>query len=936
MPATINQKLCMSPTGRMPVIHVGQYDSDFSIVFSLYSVGNAAWTMESGTTAKIRGTKTDGTGYSADCTVDVTNKKVTVTGDQQMTAAAGNCIYEIVLYKGTKELSSVNFILKVERAALDAETIPSESKIKEIQDLGTKADEIIEAYENLEFDTTPTAGSTKAVTSEGIKTAIDTVVSDVDSVRSDISDLNNIVDSVTETSQNLINEDVSEEGDGFLVYRSFTEPLSAGTYTVAIDATSDNTSINTVRIVFSKAETYSSSNNMVSVDLTKNSFTPYTFTVSNEIKSIFVLSATSVSGSSGYTPVVSKFQLEQGSSLGPYTRSRSAVDYKLREEYAANNIVVGGELSELNDILDSISETTQNLINEDVFEEDGGIRAYRLFTETLTAGTYTIGIDATSSNTSLNTVRLVFSKAETYSSSNNMLSVDLAKNSFASYTFTVPNEIKSIFILAGTTVSGSSGYTLTVSKLQLASGSSLGPYTRSRTAVDYIARSLILASTNDTSDRTSDITNSLQSNGYCKLGVGSFYTSGINMPDGTHIDGMGEGTKIILLDSASDYTIKMRDRCTVTNVSIIGGTNITLDGAFVGSENGTAGAANLWEDGNVIIDTTGYNQFVMSEPLYPGTYKITADITSDAPTNSYIGFSTSTTSVISGSSIVVSQTLEHGTAKTVLIDIPTTVYSVRFCSGGSVSGSSGYSGSWTSISVERLSARCGIQWSGSSVQFGTIDNCRIKGFSCAGIYAFDTGTPIDHNLAISNCFIENCNVGIYLRKDTEFNKITNCTLTRNYYGYLNRGGNNDICNSGIDSNIINIQIDSDEGGNNGHGTISNCSMNHANSNNGYGLIIKDTGRMLVSNCNFYYGKIRLESTDGNVITGCGFGRSAGWEVTDGYSNIFNGCMVRGWDSAGSPVAITNNSLTKIVNCFSRGGEALNNIENISVTDVQSD
>lgn len=172
MPATINQKLCMSPTGRMPVIHVGQYDSDFSIVFSLYSVGNAAWTMESGTTAKIRGTKTDGTGYSANCTVDITNRKVTVTGDQQMTAAAGNCIYEIVLYKGTKELSSVNFVLKVERAALDAETIPSESKIKEIQDLGTKADEIIEAYENLQFDETPTAGSTKAVTSGGVYEAL--------------------------------------------------------------------------------------------------------------------------------------------------------------------------------------------------------------------------------------------------------------------------------------------------------------------------------------------------------------------------------------------------------------------------------------------------------------------------------------------------------------------------------------------------------------------------------------------------------------------------------------------------------------------------------------------------------------------------------------------------------------------------------------------
>lgn len=173
MGTIINEKLNMSPSGRSPVIRIGQYDSDFSIVFSLYYAGNATWTMESGTTAKIRGTKTDGTGYSANCTqVDITNKKVTVAGDQQMTAVAGDCVYEIVLYKGTKELSSVNFVLKVERAALDAETIPSESKIKEIQDLGTKADEIIEAYENLQFDEIPTAGSTKAVTSGGVYEAL--------------------------------------------------------------------------------------------------------------------------------------------------------------------------------------------------------------------------------------------------------------------------------------------------------------------------------------------------------------------------------------------------------------------------------------------------------------------------------------------------------------------------------------------------------------------------------------------------------------------------------------------------------------------------------------------------------------------------------------------------------------------------------------------
>lgn len=173
MSLTINSRLCIAPIGRPPVIRVGQYDSNFEIEFEMYTIEPITWDLESGTTAMIRGTKTDKRGYSADCDIDIENKKVTVYGDIQMTAAAGPCVYEIVLKKDDKEISSINFTLQVERAALDADTIPSESKIKEIQDIGQKADEIIEAYENLQFDSTPTAGSTKAVTSGGIKTYVD-------------------------------------------------------------------------------------------------------------------------------------------------------------------------------------------------------------------------------------------------------------------------------------------------------------------------------------------------------------------------------------------------------------------------------------------------------------------------------------------------------------------------------------------------------------------------------------------------------------------------------------------------------------------------------------------------------------------------------------------------------------------------------------------
>ena len=145
---THRSNLDMYPGTSVPVvIHLSQYDSDFSLIFSLYS-SRGEFTLPSGTTAKVRGTKTDGKGFSANATVSGTT--VTVTGDQQMTAVKGKCIYELTLTKSNKEISSANFTLDVEPAALDRDTIVSESKIMELLDVTDRADEIIAAAQEVE------------------------------------------------------------------------------------------------------------------------------------------------------------------------------------------------------------------------------------------------------------------------------------------------------------------------------------------------------------------------------------------------------------------------------------------------------------------------------------------------------------------------------------------------------------------------------------------------------------------------------------------------------------------------------------------------------------------------------------------------------------------------------------------------------------------
>lgn len=144
MAITKTNKLNMT-SGAVPlVIHLSQYDADFTLVFDLYNT-DGTFTIESGTTVAIRGTKKDGNGYSVDATLDITNKRVTVTGDQQMTAVAGRNIFELTLTKNNKELNTANFILEVERAALDRDTIKSDSIIRELYEVIDQADDIIAA-----------------------------------------------------------------------------------------------------------------------------------------------------------------------------------------------------------------------------------------------------------------------------------------------------------------------------------------------------------------------------------------------------------------------------------------------------------------------------------------------------------------------------------------------------------------------------------------------------------------------------------------------------------------------------------------------------------------------------------------------------------------------------------------------------------------------
>lgn len=123
--------LDMFSGGIPPVIHLSQYDDDFTLVFDLFSsVGS--FSVADGTTVAIQGTKTDKNGYIA--TGQISGNAVTIAGHKQMTAVAGKNEFELTLYSADgKELNSKNFLLDVERAALDKDTSPSTSSVLELE-----------------------------------------------------------------------------------------------------------------------------------------------------------------------------------------------------------------------------------------------------------------------------------------------------------------------------------------------------------------------------------------------------------------------------------------------------------------------------------------------------------------------------------------------------------------------------------------------------------------------------------------------------------------------------------------------------------------------------------------------------------------------------------------------------------------------------------
>ena len=80
-----------------------------------------------------------------------------------------------------------------------------------------------------------------------------------------------------------------------------------------------------------------------------------------------------------------------------------------------------------------------------------------------------------------------------------------------------------------------------------------------------------LSSTADKTDVTSAIEEKLINFGVCMLGAGVFYVTGVKMPAGSSIIGVGNATKVVLSpEVTSGSAITMNSYCTVKNLALLG------------------------------------------------------------------------------------------------------------------------------------------------------------------------------------------------------------------------------------------------------------------------------------------------------------------------------------------------------------------------------
>ncbi|MBQ1292685.1 MAG: hypothetical protein IIY21_01490 [Clostridiales bacterium] len=136
-------KLNLIPGGVLPRVNVSQYDAGSRTIKATLYNGPSLFTIPTGASISVRGTKKDNTGFAYDCTWS--GSVVTFTITEQMAVFPGEVVTELVISKSGQILGTSNFIIWVEDAALKSDVDISETEIPAIIELAREQEANAEA-----------------------------------------------------------------------------------------------------------------------------------------------------------------------------------------------------------------------------------------------------------------------------------------------------------------------------------------------------------------------------------------------------------------------------------------------------------------------------------------------------------------------------------------------------------------------------------------------------------------------------------------------------------------------------------------------------------------------------------------------------------------------------------------------------------------------
>lgn len=121
-------KLNLIPSGVMPVVYINQGDAGYDKEFLIYN-GDSPYNVPAGVSATIRGKKADGYGVTEAAALTTGSNLVTVTITEQMVAAAGANLYELVFVDTDGlRIATINMVWAVKADAL-GDTVISDSDL---------------------------------------------------------------------------------------------------------------------------------------------------------------------------------------------------------------------------------------------------------------------------------------------------------------------------------------------------------------------------------------------------------------------------------------------------------------------------------------------------------------------------------------------------------------------------------------------------------------------------------------------------------------------------------------------------------------------------------------------------------------------------------------------------------------------------------------